>query len=344
MTRAIADCLPFTRHRLCQWHIYKKFSSKVHCGVTYKSVNNLFYKCMSKCDSEDEFKVTWAPMIEQGNLHNNMWLDALYRIRHNWSTAFNKEIFGMGILSTQRSESTNNVCHGASKPTSSLRDCFLGLENIMKSWRRNKKDEDFKIFQNVITPTVKISPVLRQAATYYTRKLYSMFEEELLHGLYGLTFDSSVESPCKFYVRGLDNQDTSRAWLVTFDRLNCDITCSCKKFEMTGLLCSHFLRILNANNITKIPEKYLLFRWSAKAKKYINNNFEYKHMKNPRAQISGTTSRGILFQSHAQKFAYQLINKANENERAKTYIIEILKTGSEGIEDILDGKDLNQIG
>ncbi|XP_020588855.1 protein FAR1-RELATED SEQUENCE 5-like [Phalaenopsis equestris] len=294
MARVIADCLPFTRHRLCQRHIYKKFSSKVHCGVTYKSVNNLFYKCMSKCDSEDEFEVTWALMIEQGKLHNNMWLDALYRIRHNWSTAFNKEFFGMGILSTQRSESTNSVCHGASKPTSSLTDCFLGLENIMKAWRRNEKDEVFKSFQNVITPTVKTNPVLRQAATYCTRKLYSMFEE-LLHGLCGLTVNSSVESPSEFYVRGLDNQDTSRVWLVIFDRLNCDITCSCKKFKMTGLLCSHCLHVLNANNIAKIPEKYLLFRWSAKAKKYIYNSFGYKHMKNSRAQMSGTTSRGIIF-------------------------------------------------
>ncbi|XP_020576090.1 protein FAR1-RELATED SEQUENCE 5-like [Phalaenopsis equestris] len=102
MTRAIVDCLPYTRHKLCQWHIYKKFWSKVHCSVTYKSVNNLFYKCMSKCNSEDEFEVTWALMIEQGNLHNNMWQDALYRIRHNWSTAFNKEIFGMGILSPKK--------------------------------------------------------------------------------------------------------------------------------------------------------------------------------------------------------------------------------------------------
>ncbi|XP_020596247.1 protein FAR1-RELATED SEQUENCE 9-like [Phalaenopsis equestris] len=179
----------------------------VHCGNGIKSVSNLFYKCMSKCDSEEEFKETWSLMIQQGNLHYNVWLDDLYNIRYRWSTAFNKAIFGMEILSTQRSESTNNICHGVCKPTSSLTECFLGLENVMKSWRRNEKDADFKRSQFVTTLVVKSSPVLRQATLLYTRKLYSMFEGELLHGPCGLAVEVFVESDSEYYVRNLDNQD-----------------------------------------------------------------------------------------------------------------------------------------
>ncbi|PKU77322.1 Protein FAR1-RELATED SEQUENCE 5 [Dendrobium catenatum] len=54
--------------------------------------------------------------MDAWNLQDHVWLQDLYRIRNKWSTAFNKDCFSMDILSTQRSESTNNVCHGISKP------------------------------------------------------------------------------------------------------------------------------------------------------------------------------------------------------------------------------------
>ncbi|KAL0904396.1 hypothetical protein M5K25_026499 [Dendrobium thyrsiflorum] len=70
-------------------------------------------------------------------------------------TAFNKDYFNIVILSTQHSESINNVCHGIFKPTSFITDYFLGLE--------------------------------KQAAHFYSRKLFSFFEEEFLQGVGGMS-------------------------------------------------------------------------------------------------------------------------------------------------------------
>ncbi|KAL0925416.1 hypothetical protein M5K25_003742 [Dendrobium thyrsiflorum] len=108
--------------------------------------------------------------------------DGNWIIRSKWSTAFNKEYFSMGILSTQRSESTNNVCHGISKPTSFITECFIGLEKIITNWRRNEQDEDHKCSQSEIVPVIRSSSILKQAARFYSRKLYSFFEEEFLQG------------------------------------------------------------------------------------------------------------------------------------------------------------------
>ncbi|KAI0498641.1 hypothetical protein KFK09_019531 [Dendrobium nobile] len=130
MARAIEVALPHTRHRLCQWHIFKKVPSKVSIYNSNNKVRGLFHKCMRWCDSEEVFEEAWDEMIKEENLHNHEWLQDLYKIRRKWSTAFNKDSFCMGILSTQRSECTNNVYHGISKPTSSLTDCFLGLEKL----------------------------------------------------------------------------------------------------------------------------------------------------------------------------------------------------------------------
>ncbi|PKU65247.1 Protein FAR1-RELATED SEQUENCE 5 [Dendrobium catenatum] len=101
MARAIEVALPHSRHRLCQWHIRKKAPSKVSCYNTNNKVKGLFNKCLSRCDSEEEFENAWAELIIQGNLQDHVWLQDLYRIRNKWSTAFNKDYFSMDILSTQ---------------------------------------------------------------------------------------------------------------------------------------------------------------------------------------------------------------------------------------------------
>ncbi|PKU83580.1 Protein FAR1-RELATED SEQUENCE 5 [Dendrobium catenatum] len=85
------------------------------------------------CDSVEEFERKWTESISEGNLQSHQWLNDLNKIREKWSTAFNKDCFNIGILSTQRSESTNHVCHGYSKPTSTINECFLGLENVMRT-------------------------------------------------------------------------------------------------------------------------------------------------------------------------------------------------------------------
>ncbi|XP_020595714.1 protein FAR1-RELATED SEQUENCE 1-like [Phalaenopsis equestris] len=272
-----------------------------------------------------------------GNLYENVWFISLYNIRHKWSTAFNKEIFGMGILSTQRSESTNNICHNASKPTSTLTESFLGLENVMKAWRKNERDEDFKSEQSATVLAVKSSPVLRQGALVYTRKLYSMFEAELLHGMCGLAVECSATSNLEFYIRNLDNEHTVRPWIVKVDKGNSEITCSCKKFEMMGILCAHTLRVLNHENITKIPDKYILLRWLVHAKRDIYNNYGYKHLKD--SQTTTTCLSGLIYRTHVHKFAYRISILTQGDELAENNVLETLRKLTLESEAILNGKN-----
>ncbi|PKU62844.1 Protein FAR1-RELATED SEQUENCE 9 [Dendrobium catenatum] len=172
-------------------------------------------------------------MISKGNLQNRQWLNDLYKIREKWSTAFNKDCFNLGILSTQRSESTNHVCHG-----------FLGLEKVMRNWRRNEQDEEFRCSQTDIVPYMKSSPILKQAAKFYSRKLYAYFEEEFLHGLGELCVENTSSDLSRFSVWNIDNSNDSHNWIVNFNSLEGTIECSCVKFEMMGILCAHCMRVM----------------------------------------------------------------------------------------------------
>ncbi|KAL0907858.1 hypothetical protein M5K25_022304 [Dendrobium thyrsiflorum] len=135
-----------------------------------------------------------------------------------------------------RSESTNHVCHGISKPTSSITECFLGLEKMMKTWRRNEKDEDFKCSQSEIQSYIKSSSILKQAAQFYSRKLYSFFEEEFLQGVGGLCIEYSSSDLTTFYVKSIDKCSDSQIWTVQFNSSQGTIQCSCAKFEMMDSL------------------------------------------------------------------------------------------------------------
>ncbi|KAL0926229.1 hypothetical protein M5K25_002441 [Dendrobium thyrsiflorum] len=334
MSRAIKVALPHTRHRLCQWHISKKVPSKVACFNSNNKVRGLFYKCMSKCDSEVEFERSWNEMIFEGNLQTHEWLGDLYKIRSKWSTAFNKEYFSMGILSTQRSECTNNVCHGISKPTSSITECFLGLEKIITNWRRNEQDEDHKCSQSEIVPVIRSSSILKQAARFYSRKLYSFFEEEFLHGVGGMSIDFVSNDSSKFLVNYTENKDQSNPWVVHFDATDCTIKCTCKKFETMGLLCCHSMRVLRQLDIVKIPEKYLMLRWSAKARKSFYSGY---------AGLGKGTDcgSGFIFRNHISRFAYQISTRAQGNELAEQYMLGAMKDMAENIDLLVEGKMTN---
>ncbi|OMO83834.1 Zinc finger, PMZ-type [Corchorus olitorius] len=44
------------------------------------------------------------------------------------------------------------------------------------------------------------------------------------------------------------------------------VSCSCKKFEMEGILCSRVLKVLDLMNIKLIPDEYILKRWNKNAR------------------------------------------------------------------------------
>ncbi|KAL7222130.1 hypothetical protein ACSBR1_023941 [Camellia fascicularis] len=61
-------------------------------------------------------------------------------------------------------------------------------------------------------------------------------------------------------------EDGTQEYYVNFNSSDCSISCSCKRFESLGLLYRHALRVFNLNNVKKIPEKYILERWTKYAK------------------------------------------------------------------------------
>ncbi|KAK5792650.1 hypothetical protein PVK06_033765 [Gossypium arboreum] len=101
--------------------------------------------------------------------------------------------------------------------------------------------------------------------------MFKRFEEELMDciGLNCVEF-SNIENISLYHVT---EDGRERIYCMEFDVPNSIVSCSCNMFESLGLLCRHALRVFLMNNIKEIPEKYILRRWTKKAKSLLASDF-----------------------------------------------------------------------
>lgn len=113
------------------------------------------------------------------------------------------------------------------------------------------------ILQKVPKATLKTgSPIESHAVTVLTPYAFCKLQEELVlapqyatmmvdESYYIVRHHTEVDGGCKVL------------W-VPQDEF---ITCSCRHFEFSGILCRHILRVLSTNNCFHIPDQYLPLRW-----------------------------------------------------------------------------------
>jgi zinc finger SWIM domain-containing protein 3 len=177
--------------------------------------------------------------------------------------------------------------------------------------RNEEVKHDFKATQS--TPSLKSNlRILRHASKIYTPAVYKVFEEQVLQTLNCDIFycsDSDNEKVYKIKVCGWKNEH-----VVRFSTLEGQVKCSCKKFEFVGILCRHALKILDINNIKKVPEQYILSRWTMDAKVVrIKHNHEIHE--DPKMKLS-KHRRDLC------RIFVQLANRAAESD--ETYSIAMV--------------------
>jgi len=121
-------------------------------------------------------------MVTKYSCHKNVWLDRLYNIREKWCPAFSKEYFSGGILSSQRSESTNHSISRRLSKTVGLCDFFNLFVSVISEWRSRDSGEDARCSQGVPSMAMNYVKLLSHARDVYTIEIYYLFEEQFLKG------------------------------------------------------------------------------------------------------------------------------------------------------------------
>ena len=210
-----------------------------------------------------EFEQTWTKMVEDFGLQDIPWLHFIYQLKMKWARCFMKDHFTLGIKSTQLSESLNSDLKLHMKCDMHLGDFFKQFDRVLESKRNNEKEADFKARQKSPTFNSFPSPLLQQAAHIYTPAIYSKFENEFTNAC-GFSAKPDNETSNMFTI--MAHAGNRKEYRVYCDGDGGNVNCSCRKWEMEGLLYSHILKVFNKLDIIKMSEKYILSRWTRGAR------------------------------------------------------------------------------
>ncbi|XP_075504604.1 protein FAR-RED IMPAIRED RESPONSE 1-like [Primulina tabacum] len=168
MMNAIKTVFPHSHHCLCQWHINQNAPSHFGSLNGDSAFKQLWYKCMTYCESKDEFEATWKYIIATYNLDDHRWLNEMYRLREKWATAFISGRFSARLLATSKSEARNMTLKKACNKMSYLYEFVMNYAKIQNNWRNKEKTEDTRCRHGKPTQILKNHPLLINAAEAYT--------------------------------------------------------------------------------------------------------------------------------------------------------------------------------
>ncbi|XP_074296481.1 protein FAR1-RELATED SEQUENCE 5-like [Silene latifolia] len=332
IANAIQQVFPESRHRLCLWHLQKNAVSHFGTLRTCQGFKEAFNKCLSGCSNEEEFQTCWDNMVATYELERNPnypWFTRVYDIRNKWCTALSKDFFSAGILSSKRSESTNNALGFQANKATSLTQFYKLFKHTITRWRKNELKLEFYCSKSQPHSDFALSGLLKHASQVYTSSLFRDFEEEFKVAI-GSFARKIWEDEREIAYKVAIEESFVSSEVVTYGFLNDPvlISCSCKNFEECGWLCCHCIRILHMHSVTRIPPKYILQRWTKMAKKEV---WDRLYGGEP-----GETSNPKLLtipwrHEMARKF-YNLILKSQKSVGTRLVIEEVYKKALEAVE------------
>ncbi|KAI3720290.1 hypothetical protein L6452_21205 [Arctium lappa] len=267
MRQAIPLVFTESRHRLCMWHIMNKVPNKVSIALKYnpefnRVINKLVWN-VKICP--EEFESQWKSMIENYGLLGDKWFDYMYEIRRSWIPAFYKDTPMSGLMkTTSRSESANAYVNIY---LSSFFDLvqFLNNYDIAIENQRYAQAVDESVTRTTTPRFCSPLGIEVHASKIYSRSIFFDFQKELKKALLCCIIEG-VESfgEMKTFLISRKSKPTTYKTRYTVERNYSENTveCQCRFFVRNGYLCRHSLAVLINDKVDRIPEKYILRRWT----------------------------------------------------------------------------------
>ncbi|XP_039134932.1 protein FAR1-RELATED SEQUENCE 5-like [Dioscorea cayenensis subsp. rotundata] len=263
MEGAITRVFPNTRHLFCKWHILSRCKQKLSdVYLKYPTLKAELKKCVNESETIEEFETNWEYMLDRYNLWDNTWLQSLYDIRRKWATVYQKDTFFPELSGSQRSESLNKFFKRNFNTKTSLLLFIQRFDQAMATQYEKEAEADFATVYSK-PPLKSPSPMEKQAAEIYTNAVFDKFQEEFVESL-GYYVERFENGPVSKYSVAKE-EDSSKTYIVSFSESEKKATCSCCKFESSGILCRHILRVFFIVGVRVLPEEYILKRWSRNA-------------------------------------------------------------------------------
>ncbi|XP_056683205.1 protein FAR1-RELATED SEQUENCE 5-like [Spinacia oleracea] len=264
MDKAIREVFPKSRHRLCTWHIGENAVVNIKGVMAKEGFKRRFDYVLKYTDTVAEFEHYWNSLMTDYNCKTHKWIERLYDLKEKWCPAYNKEWFSGGILSSQRSETTNHSISRRLHKTNGLCDFYKCFLDVIDEWRSKENKGDYNSSTGNRYYACADNMLCLHARDVYTIAIYLIFEQRFIKAI-GLRCQRiSYEFPVSKYIVGHPTKDFIRH-VVMFNEQELVVDCTCKSYGEIGVLCSHILRVFIVHNVEEIPKQYIMKRWTKKA-------------------------------------------------------------------------------
>ncbi|KAI4367324.1 hypothetical protein MLD38_023075 [Melastoma candidum] len=262
---AVARVFPSTRHRFSKSVIFRETQDKLAdiCQL-HPALEDEFRSCVDECATADEFESCWASLLDRYYVADNEWLKTVYNAREQWVPLYLRNTFFGDLGLNAITEGLNAFFEGYVDESTSFPALVKQYEMAVASWHEMELKADYETKNS--TPVLKTpSPMERQAAGLFTRRIFLRFQEELVETLANPVMKIDELGSCTTY-RVAKFGEEHKTCTVKFDSFEMKSSCSCRMFEYSGLVCRHILAAFRANNVLTLPLHYVLKRWTQDAK------------------------------------------------------------------------------
>nr|XP_051227111.1 protein FAR1-RELATED SEQUENCE 5-like [Lolium perenne] len=233
-----------------------------------------FGACMYGFEDKAAFEEAFDNM--RSKVHKQTWLNSIYKVKEKWAECFMRDVFTLGVRSTQLSESFNNSLKNHLKSDFHIVRFLKHFERTVEDKRNKELQSEFEARKYI--PMMKMrTPMLVQASEVFTPIIFEAFQSEYERSIAACAKVLDVDKYVVAIARLHGDLTYEDERIVLGDHLNKTVTCSCRMFERTGILCGHGLKVLDLMNIKTLPTHYVIKRWTREARK---GNILDKHGRN----------------------------------------------------------------
>ncbi|KAL2326536.1 hypothetical protein Fmac_025594 [Flemingia macrophylla] len=265
LKKAVAQVIPEACHCFCLWHVLSKVPEKLGRVVNrHGEFISRFNKCVLRSRTKEQFEKRWGEMVERFELGDESWFWEIYEDRQQWIPAFMKGRILAGMSTVQRTEAMNCLFDKYVQRKTTLKEFLEQYRVVLQVKCEEEAKADFETMHR--QPDLKSpSPFGKQMMESYTHAVFKKFQSEVLGAVACHPRKESEEGLAKmFRVQDFeDNQD----FVVTWNELASEASCSCYSFEFNGFLCRHVMIVLQVSGVQSIPPRYILKRWTKDAKR-----------------------------------------------------------------------------
>ncbi|XP_078177445.1 protein FAR1-RELATED SEQUENCE 5-like, partial [Carex rostrata] len=333
MRKAIELIFPTTLHRCCQWHIMRKarerFAKLYHEKPGFEDE---LKATIIRSKTVSDFEKRWQAMCDTYDVHNATYIRVMYRNREQWVPAYFRGTFFADMSTTQRSESMNAIFKLLVNNHKSVYQFVLQIEKLIEGIWQRESDEDIKNINEVpqLWSRYKMEVKARQV---YTRQVFTLFKEMVQDSTLGDYLE--VERGVSYKVNIFEHPEiynyVPESYTLEVDKERCKVSCDCKGYITSGILCPHAIKIMQVVGITHLPDHYILKRWTKGA------NASAKRSINERSMDSGESAELLTLRKASLKSDWmELTDLGATSAEAFICMKEIIASGKQKLLSVLD--------